>query len=280
MTQQIYQAARSIAFPQQHVYPTVRGIGNDRARRALGFLIAVLVVAIFGTSSPRLQGASDTAAAEADSGEALQILLTEATHAQADGRLEDQKRLLEQARGRGDVVQNYYILQELASCCRSLDRLRDARRYAAEAVQLLPDEPGGYLTLAIMEKNSGQLDAALETLGQARERSRNALMTLQLDLVTAGYLYHAKQTDAAAELFARVQPIVETDDNYTINLAWFYAVSGEKEKFYAKLERALANHARQTLDWAEAEADLDRYRNEERFAALVKRFSDSQESGW
>lgn len=282
MTQENHRAERSIAFLPQRLDSIVREPGNCFGSRCGGFALVALVIAVFGMSLPRLDAAEATTSENTttESGESLQALLIEASEARDDGRLEDQKQLLEQARGKGDVTQNYLILLELANCSRALDRLRDARRYASEAVQLIPEEPAGYLTLAIMEKNSGQLDSALQTLARARERSRNALMTLQLDLVTAGYLYHAKQTADAAELFARVLPIVETDDNYTSNLAWFYAVSGDKEKFYEKFERALAINPRQALDWAEAEADLDRYRGEERFKALVERVTDSLESGW
>ncbi|NPV20427.1 hypothetical protein [Bradyrhizobium aeschynomenes] len=162
-----------------------------------------------------------------------------------------------------------YFLARLAGAYRALHDFSSARAVMQQAVDLAPTAESLF-RLAIMQKNDRQVQRALESLKRAAELSDDDPDTLrQIELVTAGYFIHNGQRDEGLRLFAALEPSLQPRDNFITNIAWFYAVAGRDDDFYAALERSLQINRQATLTWIDQEVDIDKYREDDRFKQVV-----------
>ncbi|MCY3017766.1 MAG: tetratricopeptide repeat protein [Planctomycetota bacterium] len=161
------------------------------------------------------------------------------------------------------------ILTELAFCLRALKDYRGAVRYMELAVALQPDNDGLLYNLAILQKNDGRLKDALATIAAARRLNPESW---NLQMIEAGYQVLDGQREKGLELYAKIERPRGDVEFYDIMQAWFHAVSQQREGFYKHFEYALS-HARSTsiLEWIDQDVDLDVYRNENEFKALVEK---------
>jgi len=162
-----------------------------------------------------------------------------------------------------------YFLSRLAGAYRALRDFPSARAVMQQAVDLAPTAESLF-RLAIMQKNDQQVQQALQSLKRAAELCEDDPNTLaEVQLVTAGYLIHNGQRDEGLRLFATLEPRLQPRDAFISNIAWFYAVAGRDDDFYAAFERSLQINREATLTWIDQEVDIDKYRSEERFMQLV-----------
>ncbi len=201
----------------------------------------------------------------------FESLFTKAEAARRAGHYKEQRDLLLQLSERAPPSLLPFILANLAIASRSLRDFRNARIYMERAVALGQRTPGQLVNLAIMQKNDQQLDRALESLRDARSLARTELQKLSIDLITAGYHIHNNERDKGLGLFDSIKDKL-LSDGFSVNLAWFYAVAERKIDFYREFERSLQVNTERTLEWVTQEVDIDKYRNEERFKAMVAKY--------
>jgi len=163
------------------------------------------------------------------------------------------------------------VLQQLAFCHRALKDFRGAVRYMelAEAVfdKNSPSYAGVLYNLAILQKNDKRLDDALISIRKARKINPESW---NLHMIEAGYMILNGQRAEGLKLYESVKPPRAEKEFYEIMVSWFHAVSQQREKFYAAFETALTNaRSPHILEWIDQDVDLDVYRNEPRFKALV-----------
>ena len=165
------------------------------------------------------------------------------------------------------------VLHQLAFCHRALKDFRGAVRYMELAAVLTqPGDPrlaDTLYSLAILQKNDDRLGDALESIRKARKINPESW---NLQVIEAGYLVLNGQREEGLKLFEAVQRPRGDADFYEIMQTWFFAVSKQREKFYPQFEKALAG-ARSTriLEWIDQDVDLDVYRQEPDFKALVEK---------
>ncbi|MCX7806489.1 MAG: hypothetical protein N3A38_15080, partial [Planctomycetota bacterium] len=96
-----------------------------------------------------------------------------------------------------------------------------------------------------------------------------------LKMIEAGYMVLKGQREEGIRRFEEIQRPRGDVEFYESMVAWFYAVSRQRDKFYAQLEKALTiAHSTHILVWIEQDEDLDHYRNEPEFKELVARHRD------
>jgi tetratricopeptide (TPR) repeat protein len=195
--------------------------------------------------------------------------LKEAERARNAQRFSEQRELLEKAARADDGSYDHYILVELANCARALRRFDEAVSYATRAVAITPDAPSAYIDLAIMQKNAGRIEEALGSLEKAHSLPADEATRLDIDLIIAGYRILSGDRDGGLAGFSKIEAAVRNTPSMVTNLAWFYAVAGEDENFYSAFERALEDDREGAVAWASIEADLDRFRDKERFMKLL-----------
>ncbi|MCZ7645722.1 MAG: hypothetical protein M5U26_10630 [Planctomycetota bacterium] len=164
------------------------------------------------------------------------------------------------------------ILTQLAFCHRALKDFRGAVRYMELAAAIHdPNDPNfaSFLyNLAILQKNDQRLGDALASIRKARQINPESW---NLQTIEAGYLVLNGQRDEGLKLFAAVKEPRADKEFYEIMVSWFYAVSRQREKFYAAFETALKNtRGTHILEWIDQDVDLDVYRNEPEFKTLVE----------
>ncbi len=165
------------------------------------------------------------------------------------------------------------VLQQLAFCHRALKDFRGAVRYM-ELAEVLEDKgspnyAGVLYNLAILQKNDQRLDAALASIGKARKLNPESW---NLQMIEAGYEVLAGHREKGLRLFEKVERPRAALEFYEIMRAWFFAVSEQREKFYKQFEHALEiSRTTGILEWISQDVDLDVYRNEPEFQALVKK---------
>ena len=201
----------------------------------------------------------------------IPALLREADEAHALQLYQKEVELLESALRRAPDSLRYAVISELVRAHRALRQFDQARLYSARLVELLPDEPITLSNHAIMQKNAGQLDDALRTLSRAASLASGDTL-LNIQLMTAGYLIHAQMRSEGEAVFREIRPQVESSRGLATNLAWYLAVAGPEDEFYAALERALQQSPGRTRDWMRIEVDLQKYRGQPRFQELESRY--------
>lgn len=196
-------------------------------------------------------------------------LLRDAASAYDAGQYQEALRLQRQALdGSSDYLRGY-ILNDISATYRAMRDFTNAERYARQAVMAIPDNPTTLYQLAITQKNDGQVDAAIETLRKAAPLAMGE-QQLNIRLVIAGYLHHAGRRDEGMQAFEQIRAEVEANTEIATNLAWFRAVAGPRDEFYRALERALRlDTDNSTINWVRMEADLDRYRDDQRFKDII-----------
>lgn len=163
------------------------------------------------------------------------------------------------------------VLEILSRVYRALKDFPNARLSMEKVVALGPATAGVLYDLAIMQKNDQRLDLALRSLEKAKTISGNKDELANIEFVIAGYLIHAGQRQEGLRRFESIKDQLGAD-RFAGNLAWFYAVAGREQEFFEALERALRVRTLETLLWIDQEVDIDKYREHERFKALVARY--------
>lgn len=205
--------------------------------------------------------------------EALTFLAAEAA---GRGDHETERHYLLEAFSAAPKSAQLSVLQQLAFCHRALKDFRGAVRYMELAVALVdpadPNMANVLYNLSILQKNDKRLDDALASIRKARRINPESW---NLQTIEAGYLVLNGQQEAGYKLFETVKPPRADRQFYEVMVAWFYAVSRQREKFYPAFETALAN-SRNThiLEWIDQDVDLDLYREEPDFKALVAKHKE------
>ena len=106
-------------------------------------------------------------------------------------------------------------------------------------------------------------------------RQASGTPKLVIEIVIAGYTVLSGQKDKGLAQFAALKSSAMENPALASNLAWFYAVTDQREEFYSQLERAIVLKSESTARWIEYEVDLDKYRKEERFRGLQARARQS-----
>ena len=202
-----------------------------------------------------------------------QALLSLADEYSNDKQFDRQRQLLLAAFNEAPKNMVKSVLHELAFCHRSLKDYRGGRRYLELYGALVsPNSPeyAGYLyNLAIMQKNDGDLAAALQSIDAGILRNPESW---NLKVIKAGYLVLHGQRETGLTLFATVQKPRGDQQFWNIMQAWFYAVSKQRDKFYQAFDFALsASKSPRILTWLEQDVDLDHYRDEQAFKDLVQK---------
>lgn len=188
------------------------------------------------------------------------------------GDIEGQRRLLMMAFREAPKSALQAVLRSLAFCCRTLRDAKSARRYMELALVLTPD---GSPTLAedlynyaILQKNDRDLDGAIATIRRGRALNPESW---NLQMIEAGYLMLAgKRDEASAIRNAIVKPRGE-EEFWRSMEAWYLAVSGDGDGFLGKLRDVLEQtNSLDTLVWIDQDEDLNPYRTDARFVALLR----------
>jgi tetratricopeptide (TPR) repeat protein len=132
-----------------------------------------------------------------------------------------------------------------------------------------PELANSLYNLAILQKNDACLGEALKSIRKALKINPESW---NLQMIEAGYMWLNGEKEEGLKRFAVIEKPRENLEFYEIMLGWFYAVSQQREKFYPQFKKTL-DHARtpQILIWIEQDVDLDIYRNEPEFIALVEK---------
>jgi Flp pilus assembly protein TadD len=196
-------------------------------------------------------------------------LVSQSKNAEAMGNFEAQKQLLTKAKETAPRLYLPDVLARLAEVCRRLKQYPEALRSMEQAVAISGETPDSLTNLAIYQKNAGKLPDALHSLDRALELDGGQPMT---KLVRAGYLIQNKDRAAGESAYEAIRSEVEPNPDFHVNVAWYYAVKGDENQFYKFLESALINRQEEALLWVDEEVDLNRYRGQERFTKLIKKF--------
>lgn len=192
----------------------------------------------------------------------------------ATGDHEEERRMLVQAFASAPKYQEQQVLERLAFCHRSLKDFRGAVRYMELALAFTPDprdprRPSLLYNLAILQKNDSRLKDALMSIDEARRYNPEQW---SLKILKAGYLVLAGHRDAGLSLFGGIKDEKPRgqDEFYNNMIAWFYAVSRQRAEFYRAFRYGLAQaSSTRVLHWIDQDVDLDVYRHEPEFQALV-----------
>ena len=138
---------------------------------------------------------------------------------------------------------------------------------AKKTVELLPDFRLGLAWFAIALVANGMF---AEAIAQS-EKALQADPTVQIFLMIAGVAYaKSERRPEAFQCIEKLAAIGQTQYLMSYRVAFVYAALGEKDKAFAELENAFAEHD-WWLDRLKFEPMLDPIRNDPRFADLVKR---------
>lgn len=192
--------------------------------------------------------------------------------AAARGDHEAERRILMVAFKHAPKSAQSHVLQQLAFCHRALKDWRGARRYMELAVALEDEDnkpvySSALYNLAILQKNDGQLGDALKSIRKALTLNPESW---NLKMIEAGYMVLNGERDAGIAKFEKIEAPRGDVEFYEIMRTWFLAVSKQREKFYAQFEHALSTAAgTHIFEWIDQDVDLDVYRGEPEFKALV-----------
>lgn len=164
------------------------------------------------------------------------------------------------------------VLTRLAFCLRALKDYHGAVRYMELAIAAAPDGAGldsQLYNLAILQKNSGDVKAALRTIERALKHNPESWA---LQILKAGYLVADGQRARGIELFETLEDPRAEQEFCDVMHAWFWASCLEREEFYLAFEHAL-NRATspQIFEWVDQDPDLDFLREDKKFKTLVRK---------
>lgn len=165
------------------------------------------------------------------------------------------------------------VLQSLAFCHRALKDYRGAVRYMELAAALMkpgdPNNAGVLYNLAILQKNDGRLDDALASIRMALKINPESW---NLQVIEAGYMVLKGDKDEGMKKFVEIKRPRGDVEFFEIMVTWFYAVYQDRAKFYSQFEKALSQaRATHILEWIDQDVDLDVYRKDPEFKALVEK---------
>jgi tetratricopeptide (TPR) repeat protein len=159
------------------------------------------------------------------------------------------------------------ILEMLSVCLRGLRDHQGAVLCMELAVARDPKDLRKQAWLAGMMSEAGRLPEALELIAQVRRQNPEEVHYQNME---AGMLVLAGQREEGRRRFDAIRPPRTNLSSYETNRAWFLAVWGDREEFYPQFEKALTlAHSPAILSWIAEDDDLDAYRQDERFIALV-----------
>lgn len=160
------------------------------------------------------------------------------------------------------------ILQRLSSCLRGLRDHSGAVLCMELAVGRDPVDPYKRAWLAGMLSEAGRMNEALARIESARSDNPEDVWMATMH---AGILVLAGRREEGRALFDSLEPPRTGLEHFESNRAWFFAVWGERDEFYPQLEKALSLATDPAvLSWIAEDNDLDPYRDEPRFVALVE----------
>ncbi|MGD0090782.1 MAG: hypothetical protein ABSE73_12755, partial [Planctomycetota bacterium] len=191
----------------------------------------------------------------------------------AEKDFELERRMLLTAFPHTPKSSEYHLLYSLAFCHRSLKDYRGAVRYMELAATMLqegsPERANCLYSLAILQKNDGCLGAALQSIRTALKINPESW---NLKMIEAGFMVLNGEREEGRKRFEMIARPRGDAQFYEDMLAWFYAVDKQREKFYTQFEHALSlSRSPHTLVWIEQDVDLDVYRGEPEFKALVEK---------
>ena len=181
--------------------------------------------------------------------------------------------VLLEAYAKAPKSQDRKLIQELAFCSRSLRDFTGALRYMELAQALLephdPAAPATLYNLAGAQYDAGRLDEALATIEQGLQLNPEKWNLL---VFRAGITYLKGDHEEGLRLFHEV-PVSKVDRvEIGIWSSWFYVITGHRDAFYAEFAKALeAAEGTSVLEWVDQDKDLDVYRKEPEFQALVEK---------
>lgn len=193
-----------------------------------------------------------------------------AKDAASRGRHKLEKIALLRALRRADPALASSLIHRLAFCHRGLRELKKAVVYMELAVAMQGENAENLYSLAMLQKESGDTATALATVNRGLALDRSSW---NLKMLKAAYIYQSGKKKEGLALFAEIKPSAaeQTTEFYQEMLAWSFAVTGQKEKFYAQFERVLSKaNSFETFSWISQDPDLDAYRKEPKFQQLVK----------
>ena len=159
------------------------------------------------------------------------------------------------------------LLVQLSTCLRGLRDHTGAALCMELAVARDPDHLGKRAWLAGMLVEAKRLDEGLAMIAAVREENPEESYYANMQ---AGLLVTAGRRDEGRKLFDSLVAPRTGLETYETNRAWFFAVWGDRTEFYPQFEKAmnLANDP-SILSWIAEDDDLDPYREEPRFRAIV-----------
>jgi regulator of sirC expression with transglutaminase-like and TPR domain len=202
------------------------------------------------------------------------LLCTLADEHGAEGDHQEEREALLLAYPIAPRYRQAVILTQLAFCHRALHDFRGAARYMelAEAFHRSDDDPARptfLYNLAILQKNDHRLKDALASIDAGLACNPESW---SLRILKAGYTVLDGSREEGIALFEELKDEKPRDSTefYNIMLAWFYAASQQREKFYQAFGYALAQAKDPgILRWIDQDVDLDVYRTDDEFARLV-----------
>ncbi len=166
------------------------------------------------------------------------------------------------------------VLTMLSICYRSLRDMHAAVCFQALAVASenpgSPELAGDLYNLAIMQKQDGHIDIALQTIERALEINPESW---NLKVLKSGYLALSGQKERGLALFATIQPPRAEAEFYDCMHTWFLCVTKQEDAFFAQLKTTLDRaNSLGIITWIDQDTDLDAYRHDPRFVALTEAY--------
>jgi regulator of sirC expression with transglutaminase-like and TPR domain len=164
------------------------------------------------------------------------------------------------------------LLEQLSTCLRGLRDHTGAALCMELAVARDPDDIGKRAWLAGMLVEAGRMDEGLAMIAKVREENPEESYFANMQ---AGLLVTAGRREEGRKLFDAISAPRTGLETYETNRAWFFAVWGDRAEFYPQFEKAMGLATDPSiLSWIAEDDDLDPYRAEPRFHAIVEACRD------
>jgi tetratricopeptide (TPR) repeat protein len=205
---------------------------------------------------------------------ATSVLLRLASQDSAAGNHDKELRELFNAYRIAPKTSERDVLSMLSTCYRSLRDTHAAVCFQALAVA---SEAQGTLAqasdlydMAIMQKDDGHIDQALNTIERALQINAESW---NLRVLKAGYLAQSGQREEGMALFATIQPPRVDTEFYDCMHAWFLCVTKQEAAFFEQLKAALDRaNSLWVITWIDQDTDLAAYRHDPRFVAITEAY--------